>query len=192
MLWSGRQDGQNVGPWLDAHLDTDGTRPHPRHASPASVFRPGRGHPHSRDFRELATPTAGGDSRVRRLLGDDDTPLAVYRKLAGNRPNTSFSIGRYGQSWSRLSASRRTHRAALKLDRRRCAWTGQPPGPAAGGYPLYALRCIPFACGHPIAALHAPATSAVMCLLPGRYEVLGGLRLEKLGTGSDDLHFRNW
>src|ERR1700754_5363128 len=55
------------------------------------------------EFRELAA-----DRRVipvvRRLLADDETPLGVYRKLAGNRPGTfQFESAENGQSWSRWS-----------------------------------------------------------------------------------------
>src|SRR5215469_10960786 len=53
------------------------------------------------EFRALAA-----DRRVipvvRRLLADDETPLGVYRKLAGSRPNTFlFESAENGQSWSR-------------------------------------------------------------------------------------------
>ena len=57
-------------------------------------------------FRKLAT-----DRRVipvgRKLLADGDTPVALYRKLAAERPGTflleSAENGRTSLSWSRYS-----------------------------------------------------------------------------------------
>ena len=41
---------------------------------------------------------------ARRLLADDETPVGVYRKLAGDRPGTFlFESAENGRSWSRWS-----------------------------------------------------------------------------------------
>ena len=41
---------------------------------------------------------------VRRLLADDETPIGVYRKLAGDRPGTFLlESAENGRSWSRWS-----------------------------------------------------------------------------------------
>jgi anthranilate synthase component 1 len=93
------------------------------------------------EFRELAA-----ERRVipvvRRLLADDETPLGVYRKLAGNRPNTFlFESAENGQSWSRWSFVGVRSAAALTVIDGVAAWTGQPPvGLPSGGDPLAALR----------------------------------------------------
>ncbi|GAB2762770.1 anthranilate synthase component I [Salinifilum aidingensis] len=97
--------------------------------------------PGREEFRELAT-----DHRVipvvRRLLADDETPLSVYRKLAGDRPGTFlFESAENGRSWSRWSFIGVHSAAALTVREGQAHWTGTPPvGLPADGDPLAALR----------------------------------------------------
>ena len=97
--------------------------------------------PTREEFRALAA-----DRRVipvvRRLLADDETPLGVYRKLAGNRPGTFlFESAENGQSWSRFSFIGVDAPAALTVRDGVAHWTGHAPvGLPAGGDPLQALR----------------------------------------------------
>ena len=69
--------------------------------------------PSREEFRALAV-----GHRVipvtRRLLADDETPLGVYRKLAGDRPGTFlFESAENGRSWSRWSFVGARSRATL-------------------------------------------------------------------------------
>jgi anthranilate synthase component 1 len=79
---------------------------------------------------------------VRRLLADDETPLSVYRKLAGDRPNTFLlESAENGKSWSRWSFIGVHSAAALTAVDGEAVWTGHPPvGLPSGGNPLAALR----------------------------------------------------
>ena len=108
-----------------------GTAPSPAAASSAPAL--GAVTPSRAEFRELAAL-----HRVipvtRRLLADDETPVGVYRKLAGDRPGTFlFESAENGRSWSRWSfvgarsrgrAHRRRRRA--RAGPARCP-TGCPP-----------------------------------------------------------------
>ena len=97
--------------------------------------------PGREEFRTLAA-----DRRVipvvRRLLADDETPLGVYRKLAGNRPGTFlFESAENGRSWSRWSFIGASSAAALTVRDGEAHWTGTPPvGLPGSGDPLRALR----------------------------------------------------
>ncbi|KAA5831202.1 anthranilate synthase component I [Saccharopolyspora hirsuta] len=97
--------------------------------------------PGREEFRALAA-----DRRVipvvRRLLADDETPLGVYRKLAGDRPGTFlFESAENGRSWSRWSFVGARSAAALTVRDGQAHWTGTPPvGLPEGGDPLQALR----------------------------------------------------
>jgi anthranilate synthase component 1 len=92
-------------------------------------------------FRALAE-----DRRVipvtRRILADAETPLSVYRKLAGNRPGTClFESAESGQSWSRWSFIGVRSPAALTVRGGEAVWTGtKPSGLPDGGNPLSVLR----------------------------------------------------
>lgn len=107
-------------------------------------------------FRKLAT-----DRRVipvsRKLLADGDTPVALYRKLAAERPGTflleSAENGRAAFTWSRYSFVGVRSQAALTEREGRTHWLGTPPvGVPADGDPLAALRAT-------VEALHTPGTS---------------------------------
>ncbi|MBQ6639984.1 MAG: anthranilate synthase component I [Saccharopolyspora sp.] len=93
------------------------------------------------EFRELA---AGRRviPVVRKLLADDETPLGVYRKLAGEETGTFlFESAENGHSWSRWSFIGVRSPAALTVRDGEACWTGTPPvGLPAGGDPLQALR----------------------------------------------------
>ncbi|RCW43216.1 anthranilate synthase component 1 [Halopolyspora algeriensis] len=97
--------------------------------------------PSRAEFRELA---AGRRviPVVRRLLADDETPLGVYRKLAGQRAGTFlFESAENGRSWSRWSFVGARSAAALTVRDGQAYWTGTPPvGLPEGGDPLEALR----------------------------------------------------
>jgi anthranilate synthase component 1 len=79
---------------------------------------------------------------VRRMLADAETPIGVYRKLAGGRAGTFlFESAENGQSWSRWSFIGVRSPATLTSDGGEAVWTGTPPvGLPAGGDPLQALR----------------------------------------------------
>ncbi len=93
------------------------------------------------EFRELAA-----DRRVipvaRRLLADAETPLSVYRKLAGDRPGTFlFESAENGKSWSRWSFVGVRSPAALTVVDGKAVWRGEPPVDLPhGDDPLATLR----------------------------------------------------
>ncbi|GAA2516993.1 anthranilate synthase component I [Pilimelia columellifera] len=80
---------------------------------------------------------------IRRLLADGETPIGIYRKLAGG-PGTflleSAEQGA-GAAWSRYSFIGVRSAATLTEREGQAAWLGEPPaGLPAGGDPLTALR----------------------------------------------------
>ncbi|MEZ0093101.1 anthranilate synthase component I [Streptacidiphilus sp. EB129] len=101
-------------------------------------------------FRKLAV-----DRRVvpvtRRFLADGDTPVGLYRKLAGERPNTFLLESAEQGRWSRYSFVGVRSSAALTTDADGNArWLGSPPvGVPTGGDPLQVLRAT-------VEALHTP------------------------------------
>ncbi len=137
-------------------------------------------------FRELAR-----GRRVipvtRRLLADGETPLSVYRKLAGGRPGTFLlESAELGGVWSRYSfVGARSHATLTERDGQ-AHWLGPAPvGVPTEGDPLDAIRAT-------LAALHTER-------LPGLPPLTGGLvgivgydavrRLERLPElTTDDLH----
>ncbi|EYT80566.1 anthranilate synthase component I [Streptomyces sp. Tu 6176] len=140
-------------------------------------------------FRKLA-----GDRRVipvtRKLLADGDTPVALYRKLAAERPGTFLlESAENGRSWSRYSFVGVRSSATLTARDGRTHWLGSPPvGVPVEGDPLAALRAT-------VEALHTPRDLAQDLGLPpftgGMVGYLGYdivRRLEKVGPGErDDL-----
>lgn len=141
-------------------------------------------------FRKLAT-----DRRVipvtRKLLADGDTPVALYRKLAAERPGTFLlESAENGRSWSRYSFVGVRSAATLTARDGVAHWLGAPPvGVPLEGDPLAALRAT-------IEALHTPRDLAHDLNLPpftgGMVGYLGYdivRRLEKIGPGErDDLN----
>lgn len=141
--------------------------------------------PSREDFHHLAA-----DRRVipvvRKLLADAETPVSVYRKLAGGRAGTFlFESAENGRSWSRWSFVGVRSAAALTADGGEARWTGTPPvGLPTGGDPLAALR-------ETVRLLHTDP-------LPGMPPLTGGMvgyigydvvrRLERLPElAADDL-----
>ncbi len=140
-------------------------------------------------FRKLAA-----DRRVipvsRKLLADGDTPVALYRKLAAERPGTFLlESAENGRSWSRYSFVGVRSAATLTEKDGQAHWRGTPPvGVPTDGDPLAALRAT-------VQALHTPRDLAEGLGLPpftgGMVGYLGYdivRRLEKVGPGErDDL-----
>jgi anthranilate synthase component 1 len=99
--------------------------------------------PSREEFRALAV-----GHRVipvtRRLLADDETPVGVYRKLAGDRPGTFlFESAENGRSWSRWSFVGARSAATLTAVDGELVWTGDvPAGLPTEGDPLVALRTV--------------------------------------------------
>jgi anthranilate synthase component 1 len=91
-------------------------------------------------FRELA---AGRRviPVVRRFLADGETPIGIYRKLAGDRPGTFLLESAEAGVWSRWSIIGATSRATLTARDGEALWLGEPPvGVPTCGDPLLALR----------------------------------------------------
>ena len=137
-------------------------------------------------FRELAR-----QRRVipvtRRLLADGETPLSVYRKLAGGRPGTFLlESAELGGVWSRYSfVGARSHATLTERDGQ-AHWLGEPPvGVPTDGDPLDALRST-------IEALHTERLPGLPPLTGGLVGVIGYdavRRLERLpDLTTDDLH----
>ncbi|HEV7657298.1 MAG TPA: anthranilate synthase component I, partial [Mycobacteriales bacterium] len=127
---------------------------------------------------------------TRRLLADGETPVGVYRKLAGGRPGTFLlESAEHGRSWSRWSFVGVRSSATLSEQAGRAVWTGTPPpGAPTDGDPLAVLAAT-------WRALLGPAPAAELPDLP---PLTGGLvgylgydvvrRLERLPAyATDDL-----
>ncbi|GAA4830356.1 anthranilate synthase component I [Saccharopolyspora rosea] len=139
--------------------------------------------PGREEFRALAA-----DRRVipvvRRLLADDETPLGVYRKLAGDRPGTFlFESAENGRSWSRWSFVGVHSAAALTVRDGQAHWTGTPPvGLPDSGDPLEALR-------ETVRLLHTDPLPGLPPLTGGMVGYLGYdvvRRLERLPNLTED------
>ncbi|MFF9396389.1 anthranilate synthase component I [Streptomyces griseoluteus] len=137
-------------------------------------------------FRKLAA-----DRRVvpvtRKLLADGDTPVALYRKLAAERPGTFLlESAENGRSWSRYSFVGVRSAGTLTTRDGEAHWLGTPPvGVPTDGDPLAALRAT-------LQALHTPHQEGLPPFTGGMVGYLGYdivRRLEKIGPGErDDLH----
>jgi anthranilate synthase component I len=127
---------------------------------------------------------------TRRLLADGETPVGVYRKLAGGRPGTFLlESAEHGRSWSRWSFVGVRCSATLSERDGRAVWTGTPPpGAPSDGDPLEVLAAT-------WRALLGPAPAAELPDLP---PLTGGLvgylgydvvrRIERLPDyATDDL-----
>jgi anthranilate synthase component 1 len=137
-------------------------------------------------FRKLAA-----DRRVipvsRRLLADGDTPVGLYRKLAGERVGTFLleSADSGGRSWSRYSFVGVRSAATLTVRDGRAHWLGAPPvGVPVDGDPLHALRAT-------VEALHTPRdlTAGMPPFTGGMVGYLGYdivRRLERIGDSAHD------
>lgn len=146
--------------------------------------------PDEATFRRLAA-----DRRVvpvsRRLLADGETPVGVYRKLAGG-PGTFLlesaeqGAGPAGIAWSRYSFIGVRSSATLTERDGQAHWLGTPPeGLPTGGDPVRALR-------ETVAALTGPGVAAEDGLPPLTGGMVGYLgydfvrRLERLPALTED------
>jgi len=139
-------------------------------------------------FRDLAR-----DRRVipvhRRLLADGETPVGLYRKLAGERPGTFLlESAEHGRVWSRYSFIGVRSAATLTERGGSASWLGTPPvGVPLDGDPLKALRGTVEALRtpHPDPALGLPSLTGGLVGFIG-YDAVR--RLERLpDTARDDL-----
>jgi anthranilate synthase component 1 len=134
----------------------------PAPAAPYSLTYGGATAPDLPTFRELAR-----DRRVipvvRRILADGETPIGLYRKLAGERAGTFLlESAEHGRAWSRYSFVGVRCAAMLTEVDGRAQWLGNAPvGLPTDGDPLAALR-------DTIAALHTER-------FPGLPPLTGGM-----------------
>ncbi len=78
---------------------------------------------------------------VRRLLADGETPVGVYRKLAGGPGTFLLESAEQGVAWSRYSFVGVRSAATLVERDGQAAWLGDPPaGVPTDGDPVTALR----------------------------------------------------
>jgi anthranilate synthase component I len=132
--------------------------------------------PSLEDFRVLAA-----DHRVipvvRRFFADTETPVGLYRKLAGNRPGTFLFESADQGVWSRWTFVGVRSAAVLTEVDGTAQWTGDVPvGLGSGGDPLEAVR-------DALDALHTPARPGMPPLTSGLVGYLGYdvvRRLERL------------
>ena len=102
---------------------------------------PGGTAPDLERFRELA-PGRRVIPVVRRLLADGETPVGLYRKLAGERPGTFLlESAEHGRAYSRYSFVGVRSQALLTERDGIAVWSGRPPVDVPrGGDPLAAVR----------------------------------------------------
>jgi len=100
---------------------------------------------------------------VRRLMADAETPVGLYRKLAGSRPGTFLlESAEHGGVWSRYSIIGAASRATLTAQDGEVRWIGEPPA----GVPTEGLATEALA-----ATVDALATEPV----PGLPPLTGGM-----------------
>jgi anthranilate synthase component 1 len=124
---------------------------------------------------------------TRRLLADGETPVGIYRKLAGGPGTFLLESAEHGGEWSRYSFV--GVRAAATLTERdgRALWVGgtPPPGVPTQGDPLDILRAVERC----LRAANGPDAPPLMGGLVGYlgYDIVR--RIERLPTHAvDDLH----
>jgi anthranilate synthase component 1 len=125
---------------------------------------------------------------VRRLLADGETPVGVYRKLAGGPGTFLLESAEQGVAWSRYSFVGVRSAATLVERDGRAVWLGEPPaGVPVEGDPVVALR-------ETVAALASPAEAPDAGLPPLTGGMVGYLaydlvrRFERLpSTAVDDV-----
>lgn len=142
--------------------------------------------PDAEEFRLLAAGSAVVPV-TRRLLVDAETPIGVYRKLAGSRPGTFLlESAEHGRAWSRYSFIGVRAVATLTERAGRACWLGDPPPgvPGSGGDPLATLR-------DTVSALRSPRRPDLPPLTGGLVGYIGYdavRRLERLPAFTvDDL-----
>jgi anthranilate synthase component I len=99
---------------------------------------------------------------TRRLLADGETPVGVYRKLAGGPGTFLLESAEHGGVWSRYSFVGVRAAATLTEHNGDVVWVGGPPP----GVP---------ACGDPLDVLRATETALRAPRLPGSPPLMGGL-----------------
>ncbi len=121
---------------------------------------------------------------VRRLLADGETPVGVYRKLAGDRPGTFLlESAEQGRQWSRYSFVGVRCAGVLTERAGRTLWLG-PDAPELPDDPLEAVRVLARRLRSPRSADLPPLTGGLVGYLG--YDVVR--RLERLpSTAPDDL-----
>jgi anthranilate synthase component 1 len=98
---------------------------------------------------------------TRRLLADGETPVGVYRKLAGGPDTFLLESAEHGRSWSRYSFVGVRCPARLVERDGVAVWDGAPPpGLPASGEPFAMLKAS-------VAALRAPRVEGLPPLLGG-------------------------
>jgi len=124
---------------------------------------------------------------VRRLLADGETPVGLYRRLAGERPGTFLlESAEHGGVWSRFSFVGVRSMAMLTEIDGAATWVGEPPaGVPLEGDPLDVLRAT-------LEVLHTQALDGLPPLTGGMVGMIGYdavRRLERLPElAIDDLH----
>ena len=123
---------------------------------------------------------------TRRVLADGETPIGVYRKLAGGPGTFLLESAENGRSWSRYSFVGVRSAATLTERDGEAVWLDSPPpGVPLGGDPLDVLR----ACAK---VLRAPRLNGMPPLMGGLVGYLGYdfvRRIEKLPSlAIDDTH----
>lgn len=103
---------------------------------PTSSERPSAPHPTlevGTTWPALATFEILAENRrvipvVRRLMADAETPVGLYRKLAGSRPGTFLlESAEHGGVWSRYSIIGAASHATLTAQDGEVRWIGEPP-----------------------------------------------------------------
>jgi anthranilate synthase component 1 len=123
---------------------------------------------------------------TRRVLADGETPIGVYRKLAGGPGTFLLESAEHGRSWSRYSFVGVRSQATLTERDGEAVWLDDPPpGVPLGGSPLDVLR----ACAK---VLRAPRYHGMPPLMGGLVGYLGYdlvRRIEKLPSHAEnDTH----
>jgi anthranilate synthase component 1 len=142
------------------------------------------------EFRALI-----GDQPVvpvtRRLLADAETPVGVYRKLAGGREGTFLlESAEHGRSWSRFSFVGVRAPATLSIRDGRAVWLGEAPSrlatlaadPTLNGDPMRALRAVAEQLRSPRSPESPPLTGGLVGYVG--YDAVR--RLEALPDDTDD------
>ena len=145
--------------------------------------------PHFEPSREAYAAFAADYAVVpvtRKLFADAETPVGIYRKLAGGPLTFLLESAEHGRVWSRYSFVGVRCAALLTAVDGEATWQGDPPpGMPSSGDPLHALR-------ETSVALRAPRIDGMPPLMGGlvgylSYDIVR--RLEKLPTlATDDLH----